>query len=182
MICSRLAECVSCEFAGKRIENCSNQWEQCILVSDCRSNIKCEENKMKYILQNTSRRHMILYRVDGGVVAEDGQVHDGQKKCDYLYVLKGDSGEKQPTSVMVELKGRDVEKALRQVRETLILFRSFFKSCKAVHTRIISSKVSINLNTRPEYVKLREEIGREYHGTVKISTSQLQERDIDILQ
>ena len=54
MICNRLELCVEEVLSGKHPEKCGNHSERCIVSADRRSEIKCEEEKKKYILENSA--------------------------------------------------------------------------------------------------------------------------------
>lgn len=42
-----------------------------IETSDRRSAVKCEENKKGDVLENTKKNHVILYKVEGGIIVEE---------------------------------------------------------------------------------------------------------------
>ena len=118
MIYRKLEECINGELQSNFLEKCDNKNRMdCIKSSDRRSVIKCEENKKKYMLENTKRNHVILYKMDGGIIAEDKSVPLNTSKCDYLFVI----GDATPTAVLTELKGVNVPKALIQLKGTLLL-------------------------------------------------------------
>ena len=113
MICRKLEECINGELQSNSLEKCDNKSRMnCIKSSDKRSAVKCEENKKKYVLENTKKNHVILYKMDGGIIAEDKSVPLNTSKCDYLFVI----GDATPTAVLTELKGVNVPKALIQLR------------------------------------------------------------------
>ena len=121
MICRKLEECINGELQSNFLEKCDNKNRMdCIKSSDRRSVIKCEENKKKYMLENTKRNHVILYKMDGGIIAEDKSVPLNTSKCDYLFVI----GDAAPTAVLTELKGVNVAKALIQLKGTLLLYKN----------------------------------------------------------
>lgn len=109
MICRKLEECINGELQCNSLEKCDNKNRMnCIESSDRRSAVKCEENKKRYVLENTKKNHVILYKMDGGIIVEDKFVPLNTSKCDYLFVI----GDAAPTAVLVELKGVNVRKAL----------------------------------------------------------------------
>lgn len=121
MICRNLEACVETTTKGKKPDRCDNRKEECIVSSDNRQSVKCEEKKKKYILNKTRERHIVSYKMDGGIVYMDAAVPEQTAKCDYLYVIDGE----KPTAVLIELKGVDVKKAMAQIENTLKLFPHF---------------------------------------------------------
>lgn len=69
------------------------------------------ENGNKHILNNPSRRTVYQYRVDGDILTS----RDGER-CDFIVEV-----EMQPKAIVfvIELKGSDLEKAIRQIEVTI---------------------------------------------------------------
>ena len=178
MICRKLERCISRELKNVSLEECDNKnRNNCIESSDRRSSVKCEENKKKYVLQNTKKKHVILYKMDGGIIAEDSSVPPNTSKCDYLFVIGDDL---MPWAILTELKGVDVSKALNQLKETLVLFKDVFRKFGHVYARAIVTSSTPKLKASPEYVTLELLIRRDYKGNIKIAERQLNEKDIDL--
>ena len=56
MICKKLEECINGELQSNSLERCDNKNKMnCIESSDRRSAVKCEENKKRYVLENTKK-------------------------------------------------------------------------------------------------------------------------------
>ena len=56
MICIKLEECINGELQNNSLEKCDNKNRMnCIESSDRRSAVKCEENKKRYVLENTKK-------------------------------------------------------------------------------------------------------------------------------
>ena len=56
MICRKLEECINGELQSNSLERCDNKNRMnCIESSDRRSAVKCEENKKRYVLENTKK-------------------------------------------------------------------------------------------------------------------------------
>ena len=142
MICGKLEACVKRTIKGQSPDECDNREENCIEFSDTRMHVKCEEKKKKYVLENTMGKHIVCYRMDGGIVHVDAKVPEGVAKCDYLYVIDTD----KPTAVLTELKGVDVAKAIQQIDSTLILFSGFFGKCSKVYGRIFAMPFGIAIS------------------------------------
>ena len=148
----------------------------CIESSDRRLKVKCEENKKRYVLENTKKNHVVLYKMDGGIIAEDKSVPLNTSKCDYLFVI----GDATPTAVLTELKGVNVAKALIQLKGTLLLYKNVFCKFGHVYARAIMTSSTPNLKARTEYVNLERMIRKDYKGNVKIVIQQFNEKDIEL--
>lgn len=92
--------------------------------------IKVKENKMSFTVLNPKQVKVIKVRVDDCLIKKT-------KRCDYLFDI-----DSKNVIHYVELKGRDVEKAAKQLRSTLIF-------CKTQHSKqekvchIVSSRVPL---------------------------------------
>ncbi len=177
MICSKLEECINGELQSNFLEKCDNRNRaNCIESSDRRSVVKCEENKKRYVLENKKKKHVILYKMDGGIIVEDKFVPLNTSKCDYLFVI----GDATPTAVLTELKGVNVSKALIQLKGTLLLYKNVFSKFGHVYARAIVTSSTPNLKASPEYVNLERMIRKDYKGNVKIVEKQFIEKDIEL--
>lgn len=176
MICSKLKMCVKAKLESTVLPKCDNKNRAiCIESSDKRSHVKCEENGKKYIFDNTKKSHVICYKMDGGIIVEDKTVPNGTSKCDYLYIIDGD----EQSAILVELKGVNVSKALKQISGTLDLYKEFLRTMH-VYGRAIVSSSTPNLKASPEYVNLVRKIRFNYSGNIKIIERQFVEKDIDM--
>ena len=178
MKCGHLTECVESQINGEKVKTCVNNIKNCIASSDKRSNVKCEERKKKYILENTNKNHVILYKMDGGIISLDKSVDAGLCKCDYLFVLNAAARD----AVLVELKGVDVAHSLKQINGTLEQFKDFFKTTAHVYGRVVVTSSTPNLKTSPSYVNLRKKLEKEFQGNLKIAEKQLTEKDVDLAE
>ena len=176
MICRKLEKCISRELQSNSLEKCDNNRKNCIESSDKRSAVKCEENKKRYVLENTMKNHVILYKMDGGIIVEDRSVPLNTSKCDYLFVID----DAALTAVLTELKGVNVSKALTQLKGTLLLYKNIFCKFGHVYARAIVTSSTPNLKASPEYVNLERMIRKDYKGNVKIVERQFIEKDIEL--
>lgn len=177
MICRKLEECINGELQSNSLEKCDNKNKMnCIESSDRRSAVKCEENKKRYVFENTMKNHVILYKMDGGIIVEDKSVPLNTSKCDYLFII----GTATPTVVLTELKGVNVPKALIQIKGTLLLYKNVFCKFGHVYARAIVTSSTPNLKASPEYVNLERMIRKDYKGNVKIVEKQFDEKDIEL--
>ena len=83
----------------------------------------------KYLVKNSHERRIVVYRVDGGVIADTTQ-----PKCDFALWTE------QNSLYFVELKGGKYSKALTQLYNTIIkLVQLPNITTKEVHARIVLS-------------------------------------------
>lgn len=177
MICNQLKDCIDVQRMQKKTVKCPQSQVECIEASDCRSNVKCEERKKKYILENTEKNHVILYRMDGGIIKTDKSVPEGTCKCDYLLVIDG----KECDAILVELKGVNVAHALKQIDGTITQFKDVFDRFAHVYARAVVTSTTPNLKTTPTYTNLMRRLKQRYGGNLKISEVQLREKDTEIM-
>ena len=176
MKCVRVKDCAEALLAGKEISACCNDRNQCVESSDRRPEVKCEENRKKYILLNTEKNHVISYKMDGGIIVVDKTVPEGTNKCDYMYVISGTT----KRIILTELKGVDVSKALRQINETLSMYDGFLKNVGNVYGRIVATSAVPRLNATPEYTRLNLLLRKRYCGNLKVAERQLIEKDVEL--
>lgn len=176
MICNQLKECLNAQITQQNPSNCSQIQAECIESSDCRSYVKCEERNKKYILENTGKNNVIVYRMDGGIIKIDKSVPEGTCKCDYLLAVNG----KEYNAILTELKGVDVAHALKQIDGTLTQFKSVFEEFTHVYARVVVTSSTPNLKTTPTYTNLVRRLKQRYKGNLKISERQMTEKDTDL--
>lgn len=176
MICTKLDECVKNELANQHINFCTNSSTQCIEVSDGRSYVKCEERKKRYVLENTQKSHVILYKVDGGVILQDKTVPQGMCRCDYLFVIHGEMDD----AIFTELKGVDVAHSLKQIEGMLTQYKSFLSQFAHVYGRVIVSSSTPDIKASPAYVNLARKLRNTYKGNLKIVKMQFTEKDTEL--
>lgn len=106
------------------------------------SKVTVKENRSRFVLNNESRYKVLRTKVDGCFI----QGHE--ERCDWL--LSTDQPEKM--AYLVELKGKDIDKAISQLSATLDKLpqslASHKKICIAVTTRI--PKYGPSMRTRYE--------------------------------
>ncbi len=99
-----------------------------------------KNKKIKYILQNPSRRKICKVKIDNCVITSQSQ-----RKCDYLMVICETEASNQSESVdlyFIELKGRDLMSAVEQLTKTIEYFQSEkYKFTGKVFARAVLSKV-----------------------------------------
>ena len=176
MICTKVEACVKMEMAGRKIEVCDNKTAQCVQSSDRRTLVKCEERQKKYTFENTLKNHIISYKMDGGIIKTDSRVPEGTNKCDYLYVVNSEG----LIAILIELKGEDVSKALKQIYASLMQYKDIFEQFAHVYGRAVVVSSTPNLKASPTYVNLVTLLGKTYKGNIKIVERQFTEKDVDL--
>lgn len=176
MICEYLSSCLDECLSGKQPAKCSNDLKQCIQSSDARPEVKCEQKKKKYILENTQKNHVISYQMDGGIIVVDGMVPEKINKCDNLFVVNSN----ELTAILIELKGKNVSHALDQIQGSLELYKELWKRFSHVYGRAVVTSSTPNLKANPKYVKLSELLRKRYCGNIKIDEWQFKEKDIQL--
>lgn len=175
MICNKLISCADGQIKGPNNISCPNDRSKCIVISDDRSNVKCEERNKRYILENTEKNHVILYRVDGGVILQDRSVPQGTAKCDYMFVINRGCRD----VILTELKGVDVKHAIEQINGILLQFKDFFDECGHVYGRAVVTSSTPKIKAMPKYVNLQKTLNR-YNGNFKIAEKQMREKDTEL--
>lgn len=183
MICNKLSQCMESEYEkvicsrkGNTKEASTfecNKKQRCLLVADNRSNVKCEENRKTYNLENTHNQKILLYKMDGGIIEVDASVDRNICKCDYLYITHDNR------AILTELKGTDVKHALNQIDRTMTLFNEILSGCSSVYGRIIMSSATPRLSASPQYTKLLSRLKR-MNGNLKVQKNKMTEKIDDL--
>ncbi len=142
---------------------------------DKRSLIKLEENKIEYIATNTDSKTICCYKTDTGKEAH------GQKMCDYALCVcsKNNNGIESERIILVELKGSDIEHAIKQINATIkSKITDHDLNPFQVDARIVSSKVrSPNyISTSVASLKKRLRQFGERKGDLIIKSRQIKEK------
>ena len=172
MVCNKLEECYAALKNNINISGCVNDKDTCIEFSDTRTNPKCEENGKKYIINNEKNYRVTLYKIDGGVIVVDKTVPSDLTKCDYLFCIQK---EEKDIAVLVELKGTDVQKALKQIRATYEMFKSFLNKFDVVNCRVIVTNATPKIYATPAFVSIQRELKRK-NGDLLIHERQMNEK------
>lgn len=172
MICDKLLTCVRAELSSGDASITCNRRGECIVSSDARSEVRCEEKGKQYILENDTKEQIINYLIDGGVIRKQ---YTGTTKCDGLFVLK--TNDSTFDVILIELKGTEVKRAFEQLSSVLVLedFSDLYKACSHIYARIVMAAACPNLKADPRYVKLAKII-RRYGGNIKIHKKRFKEK------
>lgn len=129
--------------------NCETTTEQSVIV--------LQENKSRLVIKNLRNEKIRQVCVDGCVITE------GQR-CDFLILGPNNS------EYFIELKGCDVEHAIKQLETTINLLGSNIKSVKR-HAIIISSRCPL---LTPKIQKLKLHFKKTLMAELKIKNNCLE--------
>lgn len=85
------------------------------------------ENGCKHIGNNNAGHHIRQYKVDGEVIDKNADT----LRCDYLLL-----NDAEKRSYYIELKGSDIERAIKQIETSIALFHGALNGYK-IYKRII---------------------------------------------
>ena len=128
--------------------------EECVEVLNT-SKIVCEENKRKIVFNNLSNSNISKIKVDGCQITEG-------IRCDYLITFNNDEH-------FVELKGKDVTHAFKQLIRTINLLKN--SSCTNRVSYVISSRSPL---TSPEIQVQRLKFIKKYQSKLIVKNSNYQ--------
>lgn len=143
---------------------CSSESQQkkCIVFIDRRSKLTCEENGKSYTLDQSQvypRHEVIKLHIDGGVITDPEA--STVNKCDYVLLVKdgAQDGQKRNTAILVELKGKAVLHALKQLMCTLQQpeFQSVWNSYARVFGRIVCTSSIPRIQSNDAFLEAKEE-------------------------
>lgn len=160
MICEKLYEC--CE--DKQLA-CKNK-KNCIKYRDFRKEAVCGEKSKRYNLLNDGGDLVSLFHMDGGIIRDETEV----LRCDFLYVI---DDEDCPTAIFVELKGKDIGHAVKQLKSSIDMYGAKLK--RRICARIICNSVPRMFND-PAVKGLKKELGKRYQGTLVVCEKNQDER------
>lgn len=153
--------------------------EGCIAFLDCRPKVTCSERGKSYTLdqgQENPKHEVILLHIDGGVISNPEA--SMANKCDYaILVREGTSrAEKKMTAFLVELKGKQVDHALKQLKATLhqTEFKPLWESCNRVFGRIVCTSSVPRIRRTDAYIATAEEF-LERGGNLKMEEGAFEE-------
>lgn len=110
--------------------------------------------------------------IDKGVLGDE----DGTR-CDYAFFVRDKADQGQGRMVLIELKGKAVEKALAQLQETLKLpeVKKLAKSYKRVYGRVAFAASPPRIRSTDQFFDLNEEF-IELNGNLKIGEMNFEEK------
>lgn len=138
--------------------------------SDCASqrrdvHIAVAENQRTFRLHNPAKRLVVQVKVDGCLMPHN------MERCDYLFEIPGENDLSGPQVFYAELKGKDVLKAISQIRSTMdhtrYCHQAYEKICCVVASRIVPA---MRADIQAETVKLR----KNYQAKLRVASQELQ--------
>jgi hypothetical protein len=136
----------------------SNNMDECSVFSSD-SKIVAEENSKKFIISNESRVEVKKVQVDGCLILED------RKKCDWLFDIAS-----QHCVYFVELKGKNIPKAVEQLASTIEFTRSYFVDYEK-ESYIVSSRVP---KMTTDLAKIRKKFFMENQSILNIRNNRIE--------
>ena len=134
------------------------------LRTDSRIICKDKGEEREYILNNPSRMEVLFLQSDGELF----KTTDKDRRCDFIIAFHATL----PTAILVELKGRHIDRALSQI-ETCLAFMQRDYSYKRFYGRIVSSgKTPAILST--DQIKLKNKF-KALGGDLQIKTTRMEE-------
>lgn len=151
MICKRTKKCIA-----EAIED----YDWCC---DCREetrekNVTREERKKRYNLLNPERYKVTVFKIDGGIVHNEEDV----LACDYLYFVH----KTKPKAVFVELKGKDIAHAIKQITNSMDMIAGDFPEAEKM-ARIICRSVPRIANDGI-VIRAKKELKLKHNANIEI--------------
>ncbi len=135
--------------------------EECVEYNDQRKICVAEENGKKYQLHNKSGITIKKVKVDKCLVQKVNE-----KRCDFLI-----EGKEHKRVFFIELKGRDLIKAVNQIHSSIMYLKKEFDNYK-IDARIVGSKDVPDIKITADYRKLAKEI-LPTKGTIERGTNNI---------
>lgn len=123
--------------------------------------IVCAENRSKYVLKNNTSYRICKIQMDNCICKDK----DGEK-CDYI--IRAEKG-KSKLLYLVELKGRDILKAVSQLEHSLLKLSITTKSGYTVYGRIVPTS-TYGPDLRSTAYKNLDNKFRTLNGNLKCQT------------
>ena len=160
---------------------CGSQDNQkkCIAFFDRRSQPSCTEKGKTYTLDASGENLQVLcFHIDGGVVDSNDC-----NKCDYAFFLKDKASGGNGRAIFIELKGKHIRDAMKQLNDTLSLdtFKDVAKTYKKIYGRIVITSSVPRIRNDNQFMDLKERF-MDLGGNLKISEINFVENYADLDQ
>lgn len=152
---------MSCNcFSGKPSFPSQISFDERLKMSACHCNSRfvVEENHRRFCINCKNVDDVNKYMIDKWF--DDSSCH---RKCDYFFEYKRVEGEhpKVDTAIFVELKGVNIDDAVKQINQTISIFKQggYFRSTttnKVIAAIVFSHYPSNNSSFRAAFLKLRK--------------------------
>ena len=111
--------------------------------------VKCEENGNEYCVNNKKEYAIYKYHIDGDIEQSGG----AELRCDYI--VEAETPER-PTAFVVELKGSDIDRAVKQIEHTIQRYG-------LLNTHDVRRRIIVHSSrTHQVYNKGRRDQGKKY--------------------
>ncbi|MBX9724893.1 MAG: hypothetical protein K2X81_26040 [Candidatus Obscuribacterales bacterium] len=121
--------------------------------------IAVEEKGKKFVLSNPQRVEVKQTQIDGCLY-----LNNKERRCDYLFEYESPS----PTMIFLELKGKNIKDAYRQLISTLDTFREK-RGKRKVYCFVVASRVP---KTIPGVQNLVIELSTKYEVVLRVRNKQ----------
>ncbi|GAC1454026.1 MAG: hypothetical protein NVSMB7_16440 [Chitinophagaceae bacterium] len=143
--------------------------EGCIQFKDNRPIVSVEEKGKCFQLNNKNEKATVsCITIDGCVFKREAII-----RCDYLFEV--DSLNKRKRIFYIELKGTDLIKGIKQIRNTVELTKHVFIN-SIYEARVVMGSVPL-VSNRKEYLDLLDIVKRS-GGTIKIKNQRIYQESL----
>lgn len=115
------------------------------------------EGKNRHILKNPMGKDVYKYHIDGDIVKEEDV-----QRCDYIVEVNESNS---LVAFVIELKGSDLTKAIRQIKSTILKFREELSGYDIL-PRVVIHKVSTHDIKSYEYRAFKKQFPKFEKGTL----------------
>jgi hypothetical protein len=119
-------------------------------------------NIPQYVCINNSNKHLAMYMVDGGLIANNGA------KCDFLLLVC-----ENKYAYFIELKGSDIVHAVEQIDKSVDLLVKGLSGF-AIHGRIVLTRVNTTGLLNIKCLRLENKL-KSFGGDLKKQTRKMTE-------
>lgn len=118
---------------------------------ECKKIFVVSENKSKFVLENKDRVDVRQSKVDGCLV------DDHRERCDYMFEsLCSDSGAIKK-AIYVELKGKNIEKAVSQLKSTVSIFHKEHSNSERFAFAVLSRHPKMSTKQQRYIVEMKKQ-------------------------
>ena len=137
---------------------------------DNRPAISLTQKRKKFSAKNNNNKYVCCYHSDTGDATE------GQKVCDYILCVSESEESSHERLYFIELKGSDIDHALKQIYETIIdSVVNFDLKPVQIDARIVAAKVKAPNISTTHRAKLKTLLKRFGEGEIKLATNSMHE-------
>lgn len=136
------------------------------LFNDKRTTISLRDkgSRVEYRAENPKKYEIQGYKVDGGVISQEQG-----KACDYLLLTI-----EKKQARLIEIKGRDLPKALKQIESSLNHFEKVLKDQNLFGRIVLSKNGAPRIMNTPPVLKLKKRL-KNLGGNLIVQSQQMTE-------